>query len=253
VPARGRVHTPSPIEDDTDVRSVWPRRLAAEAFGTFALVFVAVGGDAMATISGGDVSVAARAVAPALMVAALIYAIGDVSGAHLNPAVSLAFSLKRLFPAGWLVPYWAAQLVGAVGAALLIRWLFGDAVRAGVTTPHVPDGTAVVLEAVLTLLLVAVILGTADRHRIVGPDAAIAVGATIALCGLIALPIDGASMNPARSFGPAVVTGDLGDLWIYVIGPVLGACVAVPIMWFLHGSKGSDGTATEAAQGERRP
>jgi aquaporin Z len=187
------------------------------------------------------------------MVAALIYAIGDVSGAHLNPAVSLAFTLKRLFPAGWLVPYWAAQLVGAVAAALVVRWLFGDAVRAGVSTPHVPAQTAVVLEAILTLLLVSVILGTADRHRIVGPDAALAVGATIALCGLIALPIDGASMNPARSFGPALVAADLGDLWIYVVGPVLGACVAVPIMWFLHGAKGSDGTATEAAQGEPRP
>jgi aquaporin Z len=239
--------------DDADDLPVWPRRLAAEVFGTFALVFVAVGADAMATVSGGAVSIAARAVAPALMVAALIYAIGDVSGAHLNPAVSLAFSLKRLFPAGRLVPYWAAQLVGAVGAAVVVRWLFGDAVRAGVTTPHVPDETAVALEAILTLLLVTVILGTADRHRIVGPDAALAVGATIALCGLIALPIDGASMNPARSFGPAVVAADFGNLWIYVLGPVLGACLAVLIMWFLHGTRGSDGNASEAAQGEPRP
>jgi aquaporin Z len=237
--------------DDADDLSTWPRRLAAEAFGTFALVFVAVGADAMAVVSGGDVSVAARAVAPALMVAAVIYAIGDVSGAHLNPAVSLAFSLKRLFPASWLVPYWAAQLVGAVAAALVVRWLFGDAVRAGVSTPHVPAETAVVLEAILTLLLVSVILGTADRHRIVGPDAALAVGATIALCGLIALPIDGASMNPARSFGPALVAADPGDLWIYVVGPVFGACLAVPIMWFLHGAKRTDVTAVEAARGDR--
>jgi aquaporin Z len=243
----------APAMDDADDPPVWPRRLAAEAFGTFALVFVAVGGDAMAAVSGGEVSMAARAVAPALMVAALIYAIGDVSGAHLNPVVSLAFSLKRLFPAGWLVPYWSAQLVGAVAAALAVRWLFGDAVRAGVTTPHVPSETALVLEAILTLLLVTVILGTADRHRIVGPDAALAVGATIALCGLIALPIDGASMNPARSFAPAFVTGDYGDLWIYVLGPLIGACLAVPLMLFLHGAKAADGPAAEAAQGEPRP
>ena len=162
---------------------------------------------------------AARAVAPALMVAALIYAIGDVSGAHLNPVVSLAFAFKRLVPVTWLVPYWVAQLAGAILACLLVRALFGDAVRAGVSTPHVPDGTAVAIEAVLTWLLVVVILGTADRHRIVGPNAALAVGATIALCGLIALPIEGASMNPARSAGPALVTGDLGNLWIYVLGP----------------------------------
>jgi aquaporin Z len=230
----------------------WPRRLAAEVFGTFALVFVAVGGDAMAVISGGAVSVAARAVAPGLMVAALIYAIGDASGAHLNPVVSLAFTAKRLFPVGWLVPYWASQVVGAVAAALAVGWLFGDAVRAGVSTPHVADGTAVALEAVLTWLLVTVILGTADRYRVVGPDAALAVGATIALCGLIALPIDGASMNPARSFGPALVAGDLGNVWIYAVGPAIGALVAVLVTRVLHGSTAADPKAAEAAQGQDR-
>jgi MIP family channel proteins len=229
----------------------WPRRLTAETFGTFALVFVAVGADTMAAVSGGRVSEAARAVAPALMVAALIYAVGDVSGAHLNPVVSLAFALKRLVPVTWLVPYWAAQLAGAVLASVLVRALFGDAVRAGVSTPHVADGTAVTIEAVLTWLLVVVILGTADRHRIVGPNAALAVGATIALCGLIALPIEGASMNPARSAGPALVSGDLGNLWIYVVGPVIGASLAVVLMRFLHGrASDADDTAQEAARGE---
>ena len=227
----------------------WLRRVAAETFGTFALVFVAVGGDAMAVVSGGQVSVAARAVAPALMVAALIYAIGDVAGAHLNPVVSLAFALKRLFPVRWLVPYWASQFVGAVAAALVVRWLFGDAVRAGVSTPHVPDGTALVLEIVLTWLLVTVILGTADRHRLVGPDAAIAVGGTIALCGLIALPIDGASMNPARSLGPALIAGDLGHVWIYLVGPAIGAALAVLLTRFLHGPTEADEEAAQAAQG----
>src|SRR5512138_583731 len=110
----------------------WPKRLTAEAFGTFALVFVAAGADTMATASGGQVSPAARAVAPALMVAALIYAIGDASGAHFNPAVSLAFALKRLLPVRWLVPYWVAQLVGAVAAAAVLSTLFGEAARAGI-------------------------------------------------------------------------------------------------------------------------
>jgi aquaporin Z len=227
-----------------------PRRLVAEVFGTFALVFVAVGADTMAFVSGGEVPVAARAVAPGLMVAALIYAIGDVSGAHLNPAVTLAFSLKRLFPFRWLAGYWAAQLAGAVLGALAVWLLFGAAVRAGVSTPHVPLGTAVGLETVLTWLLVTVIIGTADRARVVGADAALAVGATIALCGLIAAPIDGASMNPARSLGPAIVTGALGDVWVYVVGPIIGACLAVALTGFLHGRTELDEKTAEAAQGE---
>jgi aquaporin Z len=227
----------------------WPRRIAAETFGTFALVFVAVGADTMAVVSGGRVSDAARAIAPALMVAATIYAIGDVAGAHLNPVASLAFALKRLIPVSWLLPYWASQLAGALLAALLVRGLFGDLVRAGVSTPHVPDGTALAIEAVLTLLLVTVILGTADRNRIVGPDAALAVGATIALAGLIALPIEGASMNPARSLGPALVAGDLEHVWIYIVGPVVGGLVAVLVTRFLHGPVDTDVSAEEAAQG----
>jgi len=247
----------APERDDERARAAaherahpdWPRRFVAEMYGTFALVFVAVGADTMAVVSGGRISDAARAVAPALMVAATIYAIGDVAGAHLNPVASLAFALKRLIPVSWLLPYWAAQLTGALLAALLVRVLFGDLVRAGVSTPHVPDATALTIEAVLTLLLVAVILGTADRNRIVGPDAALAVGATIALAGLIALPIDGASMNPARSLGPALVAGDLQHVWIYVVGPLLGGLLAVPLTRFLHGRVDSDLSAEEAAQG----
>jgi aquaporin Z len=227
----------------------WTRRLAAEAFGTFALVFVAVGADTMALVSGGNVGVVARAVAPALMVAALIYAIADASGAHFNPVVSLAFALKRLFPVSWLAPYWAAQVSGAIVACLVLRALFGEPVAAGVSTPHVPGSTALAIEAILTLLLVTVVLGTADRARIVGPDAALAVGATIALCGLIALPIEGASMNPARSLAPAVVAGRTEDLWVYLLGPLLGATLAVAVTGLLHGAVRDDRSA-EAAQGE---
>ena len=154
-----------------------------------------------------------------MMVAALIYAIGDVSGAHFNPVVTTAFAMKRLFPSRFVPAYWLAQLVGAAAGALVVRLLLGSAVEAGVSTPRVSLSSAVGFETVLTLLLVTVILGTADRARIVGADAALAVGATIALCGLVALPLEGASMNPARSLGPALVSGQLSDLWIYVIGP----------------------------------
>ena len=239
--------TPRNREADDD----WPRRLTAEAFGTFALVLVAGGADVAARLSGGEVSAAARAVAPALMVAALIYSIGDTSGAHFNPVVTLAFALKRLVPAAWVPAYWVAQLVGAVAAAGLLRVLFGDALDAAVTTPKlVGAGTAVAIEAILTLLLVSVILGTADRFRVVGPNAALAVGATIALCGLIAVPLEGASMNPARSLGPAIVSGRIDDVGIYVIGPAIGAIVAVLLTTFLHGRKDGDGKAVEAARGD---
>jgi MIP family channel proteins len=226
------------------------RRLLAEAFGTMALVFVAVGGDAAGLVTGGEVSVAARAVAPALMVAAMIYAIGDVSGAHFNPVVTAAFTLKRLFTATLLPLYWVAQAVGAIVAALIVRALLGDAVEVGVSTPHISSASALGFEVVLTMLLVTVILGTADRHRIVGTEAALAVGATIALCGLVALPLEGASMNPARSLGPALVTGRFESLWIYFVGPFVGATLAVAVNALLHGSSERDPEARHAAQGD---
>jgi len=230
----------------------WTRRLVAEGFGTFALTFVAVGADIAGRLSGGEVGAGARAAAPALLVAALIYALGDVSGAHYNPVVSLGFALRRLFPVSWLVPYWAAQLAGAITAALVLRQLFGDAVVAAVSEPHLVSATtAVAIEALLTWLLVTVILGTADRSRLVGPNAALAVGATIALCGLLAIPIEGASMNPARSIGPALVAGQVDDLWIYIVGPLVGSILAVGLTMLLHGVGPEDRESVEAARGDR--
>jgi aquaporin Z len=223
----------------------------AEAIGTFALVFVAVGGDAMAVLAGGQIGTAARAIAPALMVAALIYAIGDVSGAHFNPVVTGAFAVKRVFPASLVPGYWAAQLIGGLVAAGLNALLFGEAAAHGVSAPHLVDaGTAVAIETILTALLLTVILGTADRARIVGPDAAIAVGATIALAGLIALAIEGASMNPTRSLAPAIGTGRLDEIWIYIVGPLLGALIAVGVNLYLHGRYAADPKTRDAAQGE---
>ena len=208
----------------------------------------------MAHVSGGEVSTAARAAAPALMVAALIYSIGDTSGAHFNPAVSLSFGLKRLVPAWWVPLYWVAQVVGAILAASVLRILFGDGIESAVSRPKLIDPPgALVLEVILTVFLVSVILGTADRFRVVGPNAALAVGATIALCGLVALPIEGASMNPARSIGPAIVAGRLGDLWIYVTGPLLGGIVGVGLTTFLHGRVEHDAKSREAARGSVKP
>jgi aquaporin Z len=238
--------------DPQDKDETWlpePRRLLAELFGAFALTAVAAGADVAGHVTAGEVGTAARAVAPGLLILALIYALGDVSGAHFNPAVTLAFSVRRLFPVPWLFAYWLTQLGGALLAGIALVLLFPDSASSGVSAPHVDVAAALAIEIFLSMLLVTVILGTADRHRIVGPNAAIAVGATISLCGLIALPVAGVSMNPARSIGPALATGRFGDLWIYVLGPLLGSLLAVALATALHGAMPRDRKQVEAATG----
>ncbi|MDQ2744689.1 MAG: aquaporin [Chloroflexota bacterium] len=210
------------------------RRLFAEFMGTFALTFVAAGAGVIGAISGQVGSVAA-AVAPGLLVMVMIYTIGPISGAHVNPAVTLAFALRQNFPWRRVPGYWGVQLAGAVLAALLLRWLFGLAGHVGATLPHFGDLQSLVMETILTFLLVTVILAVAANHQIVGSNAALGVGATIVLDGLFALPISGASMNPARSFGPALVAGQLGTYWIYVIGPIAGSLLAVGAACLLRG------------------
>ena len=224
------------------------RRLFAELLGTFALTFVAAGGEVIAVISGGEVSPAARAVAPGLLVMAMIYTLGSQSGAHFNPVVTLAFTLRQDFPWRRVPSYWVAQIVGAVLAALLLRVLFGLVGHLGATLPRHGIIEALVMEVVLTFLLVTVILGTATNHRLTGPNAAIAVGGTIALIGLFAAPISGASMNPARSLGPFLVSGQLADAWIYIVGPLVGALLAVLVAWLLRGKTTQE--AVEAAKGD---
>jgi aquaporin Z len=210
------------------------RAMLAELIGTFALTLVAAGGDVIAALSSGTVSSASRAVAPGLIVLALIYAIGNDSGAHYNPAVTFAFALRKAFPWRWVPSYWGAQFVGAGSAAILLRTLFGAIASNGVNHPHYGSATALVMETVLSFLLVLIILGTATRYSLIGTDAALAVGATIACAGLFAAPVSGASMNPARSLGPALVNGTLGDAWIYLLGPGLGAALAVGVTSALH-------------------
>lgn len=181
----------------------------------------------------------------------MIYTVGEVSGAHFNPVVTLAFAIRRDFPWRRVLGYWLAQVVGAILAALFLRSLFGNVGHLGATLPDSKYGSiaAVMMELVLTCLLVIVILGTAQQHHLVGPNAAIAVGGTIALCGLFASPISGASMNPARSLGPDLVAGTLTSTWIYAVGPIAGAILATLFAWLLHGNPSE--SEVQAAEGDR--
>jgi aquaporin Z len=227
------------------------RRLFAELLGTFFLVLVAAGGGMVNARFGGHVIPAsARVVAPGLMVLAVILFMGTASGAHLNPAVSVAFALRGNFPWKRVPAYIVAQFAGAVLATLLLWALIGRHGPAGLTLPGpgIPAGIALVWEMVLTAGLVSVILGTASGAQQVGALAAIAVGSYIALAGLWGSPVSGASMNPARSLGPALVLGDWTAWWAYLGGPAAGSVIAVGIAWILRGP-GGGARGTEAAQG----
>jgi len=178
------------------------RRLLAEGVGTFALTLVAAGANVIAALYPDKVSFAAQVVAPGLLVMVVIYSLGTISGAHVNPFVTLAFALRADFPWRRVWGYWIVQFAGAILAALLLRLLFGVVGHLGATLPKGGIWQALVMEMILTFFLVTVILATATNTQIVGHNAALAVGATIALDGLFAGPISGASMYPARSLGP---------------------------------------------------
>jgi len=227
------------------------RRLFSELLGTFLLVLVAVGGGMVnARFGGNAVPYTARVVAPALMVAAIILFMGTVSGAHLNPAVSVAFAARGDFPWKRVPAYIVAQFVGAALATLLLWALIGKQGSAGLTLPGhgISTGTALVWELVLTAGLVSVILGTASGAQQIGPLAAIGVGSYIALAGLWGSPVSGASMNPARSLGPALVLSDWTSWWAYLVGPVAGGIVAVGFAYVLRG-RGGGRSGVAAAQG----
>ncbi len=227
------------------------RRLFSELFGTFLLVLVAVGGGMVSARFGGSaVPYGALVVAPALMVAAVILFMGAVSGAHLNPAVSIAFALRGDFPWRRVPAYIVAQLVGAVLATLLLRGLIGEQGDAGLTLPGsgISTTTALLWEVVLTVGLVSTILGVSSGAQQLGPIAAIGVGSYIALAGLWGSPVSGASMNPARSLGPALVLGDWTSWWAYLLGPIIGGVIAVGIAFVLRGAGGGR-SGQNAAQG----
>lgn len=224
-----------------------PRRLAAEAVGTFCLVGAGTGAVAVDDLTGGSLGVGGVAAAFGLVVAAMIMGLGHLSGAHMNPAVTIAAAAGRHFPAGEVAPYAVAQIAGALLASAALRVAFGPGVALGVTAPSfVTEPSALVIEAVLTAVLMVVILAVATDTRAVGQLAAVAVGATIALEALVMGPVTGASMNPARSLAPAVVSGDLAGLWIYLAGPVAGALAGLALYEMLRGVPRS-GTAPAPA------
>ena len=239
----------SPIPDFLEAAHEW-RRLFAEAWGTFLLVVVATGAVVVGARSGGAITLSMMVVAPALMVMAIIYFMGTVSGAHLNPAVTLAFALRGNFPWRRVPGYLAAQIAGGIAASAFLRAMFGTIGALGATMPGpgISDTQALLMEILLTSGLVSTILGTASGARNIGSNGALAVGGYIALAGLWAAPISGASMNPVRSFAPDLMRGDLHTTWIYVVGPVVGAVIAVGFEWILKGSPTAAGAV--AAQGD---
>ncbi len=228
------------------------QRLGAEFTGTFLLTFVAAGADILDQVTpSGTIGHVARYVAPALLVMAMIYSLSAISGAHINPVVTLAFFARRCFPLKRLPSYISVQLLAAVAAALSLRALFGSAIELGVTKPKLgfTDVQAVVMETILTFVLVYTILATSEEKFTVGKNSAIAVAGVIALCGLAFSPVSGASMNPARSLGPMLASGQLAGAWIYLVGPVLGSLIAAGVVTLMHGPANED--QAEAAQGTR--
>lgn len=223
-------------------RSVRP--LAAEAIGAFALVFAGCGAIVIDAETGGAVGHIGVGLTFGLVIMVMIYAVGHVSGAHFNPAVTFGFAVGRHFPWVMVPRYWAAQLTGGLAASLLLRSMFGDIARLGATVPYGSTWQSFVLETVLTFVLMFVITSVATDVRAVGQAAAIAIGGTIGLEALFAGPISGASMNPARSLAPALVSWVWDSQWLYVAGPMLGAVAGVLAYQLVRGE--SEGSRIES-------
>ena len=239
-----------PMRDFQNPDQEW-RRLFSELYGTFLLVIVAAGGGMMSQAFPNTISRTAAVVAPGLMVMGIIMFMGKVSGAHLNPAVSVAFALRGDFPWRRVPGYIVVQLIGATLAALLLHGIIKVSATFGAN--YVAHGYAgwqgYLMEALLTTVLVSVILGTASGAQNIGIFGALGVGGYIALAGLWGSPISGASMNPARTFGPDLVGLNFSDYWVYILGPLTGAVIAVGIAYVLRG-RGGGRSGSAAAQGE---
>ncbi len=227
--------------DQTDGTTAPPKVaqcLAAEAVGTFVLTLVAAGADVVDAATGGGIGHGARYLAPGLVLIALIFSLSGVSGAHINPAVTLAFVVRGVFPIRRAFAYVVSQFAGAVAAGAALLGVFGPLARHGVsrmTLPLAPAAGAA-SEALLTAILVFVILGTSEQKAVVGKNAAIAVGFTVAALGLFASPVSGASMNPARSLGPAIATLSFENWWLYLAGPIAGALIGCGIVNVIYGA-----------------
>ena len=244
----------SPATDFDDPGLEW-RRLFSELLGTFFLVLVGAGAGVVNATSHGMITRTAAVAAPGLMVMAIILFMGAVSGAHLNPAVTLAFATRRDFPWRRVPGYIVIQLAGASLACLFLWAVFGKVGMLGATEPgpDVSDWQAMITELALAVGLVSTILGTASRAQNVGALSAVAVGGYIVLAGLWSSPISGASMNPARSFAPDLMLWDFSHYWVYVVGPIAGGLIAVGFAWILRGAGGDVGglAAARGTLGER--
>jgi aquaporin NIP len=212
------------------------RRAGAEGVATFALVFAGCGAIVADAVYGGTLGSVGVSLVFGLIIMVMIYATGHLSGAHINPAVTAAFTLTRHFPARDAFAYISAQLIGAIAGALVLLAVWPDQpAELGTTLPSVGVGSAFVYEVVLTAFLMFVIMAVATDTRAVGAAAAIAIGGTVGLDALFGGPVTGASMNPARSLGPALVSGELGDLWIYILAPVVGAGLGALVYQLVRG------------------
>ena len=209
------------------------RVLVAEAIGTFALVFAGAGA-VMVDAKTGALGHVGVAITFGLVIMVMVYALGHVSGAHFNPAVTFAFALTRHFPWPRAAAYWTAQVAGAILAAFLLRASLGDIAHVGATLPSGSEAQSFLWEVVMTFFLMLVIMAVATDTRAVGEAAAIAIGGTVGLDAMFGGPISGASMNPARSIGPALASGDLHALWLYIVAPLVGATIGALVYQFVR-------------------
>ena len=213
------------------------RKLVAEFIGTFALVFAGAGA-VMVDAKTGQLGHLGVAITFGLVIMAMIYAVGHISGAHFNGAVTFAFALSRHFPWPRALGYWTAQLAGAIAAAFLLRASLGNIADVGATQPSGSQAQSFLWELVMTAFLMFVILAVATDTRAVGEAAAVAIGGTIALDAIFGGPISGASMNPMRSFGPAVASGNFHAIWLYILAPLVGASIGALAYQFVRGETG---------------
>lgn len=209
------------------------RKYVAEFIGTFALVFCGTGAIIINQETNGTITHAGIAITFGLIVMAMIYALGGISGAHLNPAVSIAFTIAKRFPLKQLLPYLISQLIGAILASLILKYLFPANQFLGATVPHGSEMQSFILEFLLTFFLMLVIINVATGSKEQGMFAGLAIGSTVLLEAMFAGPICGASMNPARSLAPAIISGHTEHLWIYLTAPIIGAVAAIPLWKYL--------------------
>jgi len=212
-------------------------KLLAESVGTFSLVFAGCGAIVVNDSFGEPLGHVGVCIAFGLVVMAMIYSFGNISGAHINPAVTIGFAMTGRLEARNLLPYIASQMAGAIAAAIALRLLFPGHAGVGATAPSGPVAQAFALEAILSFLLMLVILNVSTGHKEKGIMAGVAVGGTVALEALVGGPVSGASMNPARSLGPALVSWQLDHLWIYIVAPVAGMLLAGPTCRWIQGDE----------------